>query len=71
VDSPEPPSQFVRGPDDLPQYVADYEVPFTVVVPKQVLSIAVGTTDTALAMIQPFLETGITPMPCDGICDPD
>ena len=37
VDSPEPPTSFVRGPDDLPQYVADYEVPFTAIVPQSLV----------------------------------
>ena len=31
----------------------------------------VGKTDIALQIIQPFLETGVVEMPCEGICDPD
>jgi len=37
VDNPEPPTAFVRGPDDLPQYVADYEVPFTAIIPQSLV----------------------------------
>jgi len=37
VDSPEPPTSFVRGPDDLPQYVDDYEVAFTVIIPQSLV----------------------------------
>jgi hypothetical protein len=31
----------------------------------------VGKTDIALQIIQPFLETGVVQMPCEGVCDPD
>ena len=37
VDSPDPPTRFVRGADDLPEYVGDYEVPFTIIVPQSLV----------------------------------
>jgi hypothetical protein len=37
VDSPDPPTRFVRGVDDLPEYVDDYEVGFTIIVPQSLV----------------------------------